>query len=56
MIVITLAVLALFGWIYISAMAEHASVDSGPNLLVTAAMALILFILAWITVATWRKR
>ena len=46
MIVVTLAVLVLFGWVYISAHAEIPSVDSGTNFAVTATMALILFILA----------
>ena len=41
-----LAVLALFAWVYITASAEPASVDSGPNFAITAIMALILFILA----------
>lgn len=45
MMVITLAVLALFTWAHITASAEPPSVDSGTNLLVTATMALILFIL-----------
>ncbi|EKD25268.1 MAG: hypothetical protein ACD_80C00092G0012 [uncultured bacterium (gcode 4)] len=38
--------LVLFAWMYITASAEPVSVDSGPNLLVTATMALIVFILA----------
>ena len=46
MLVVTLAVLALFAWIYIMASAEPPSVDSGPNFAITAIMALILFILA----------
>ena len=46
MLVVTLAVLVLFAWVYFTASAEPASVDSGPNLLVTAIMALILFMLA----------
>jgi hypothetical protein len=46
MLVVTLLVLILFAWLYISASAEPPSVDSGPNLAVTAIMALILFILA----------
>lgn len=41
-----LAVLALFAWVYITALAEPPSVDSGPNFAVSAIMALILFILA----------
>ncbi len=49
MLVITLAVLALFAWLQITARAEPPSVDSGTNLLVTAVMALILFILASFT-------
>ena len=46
MLVVTLAVLVFFAWLYIKASAEPASVDSGPNFAVTAIMALILFILA----------
>ena len=46
MLVVTLAVLALFAWAYITASAEPLSVDSGNNFAVTAIMALILFILA----------
>jgi hypothetical protein len=46
MLVVTLAVLALFAWVYITALAEPVSVDSGPNFAVTTVMALILFILA----------
>lgn len=44
--VVTLAVLVLFVWVYITSSAEPPSADSGTNLLVTAVMALILFILA----------
>ena len=46
MLFVTLAVLVLFAWVYITASAEPASVDSGPNFAITATMALILFILA----------
>ena len=46
MLIITLAVLVLFAWLHVTALAEPASVDSGPNFAVTAIMALILFILA----------
>ena len=46
MLVITLAVLVLFAWLHITALAEPVSVNSGPNFAVTAIMALILFILA----------
>jgi len=46
MLVVTLAVLVLFAWVHITASAEAPSPDSGTNLLVTAVMALILFILA----------
>jgi hypothetical protein len=46
MLVVTLAVLVLFAWIYIMASAEPVSVDSGPNFAITAIMALILFMLA----------
>jgi len=46
MLVVTLAVLVLFVWIYITSSAEPDSIDSGPNLAITSIMALILFILA----------
>ena len=46
MLVITLAVLVFFAWAHITASAEPASVNSGPNFAVTSIMALILFILA----------
>ncbi len=46
MLVVTLAVLALFTWMYITASAEPPSADSGTNFLVTTVMTLILLILA----------
>ena len=46
MLVITLTVLALFAWAYITAKVEPPSYDSGTNFLITTIMALILFILA----------
>lgn len=46
MLVVTLAVLVLFAWAYITAAAEPPSVNSGTNFLFTAIMVLILFILA----------
>lgn len=46
MLVVLLAVLVLFAWAQITARLEPPSVDSGTNLLVTAVMVLILFILA----------
>jgi hypothetical protein len=49
MLVVMLAVLALFTWVHIMALAEPPSVDSGPNLLITGIMVLILFILASFT-------
>ncbi len=52
MLFVTLAALGLFAWLYITASAEPASVDSGPNLAVTAIMALIVFILASFTTLT----
>jgi len=48
-IVITLFVLVLFAWIYITARAEPPSIDSGTNFAVTSVMALILFILTSFT-------
>jgi len=46
MLVVTLAVLVLFAWVFITASAEPPSVDSGPNFAITAIMVLILFVLA----------
>jgi len=46
MLVVTLAVLVLFAWLYITARAEPSSVDSGTNFAFTATVVLILFILA----------
>lgn len=45
MIVVTLAVLALFARAYITTAAEPPSVDSGNNLLMTSIMILIVLIL-----------
>ena len=52
MLVLTLAMLLLFAWAYITARAEPPSVDSGTNLLVTAVMVFILLILASFTTLT----
>jgi len=52
MLVVTLAVLALFTWAQITARAETPSVDSGTNFAITATMALTLFILASFTALT----
>ena len=52
MLSVTLAVLVLFVWMYVTAVAEPPSVDSGPNLLVTSIMLLIVFILASFSVLT----
>lgn len=46
MLVVTLVVLVLFAWAYITARAEPPSIYSGTNFAVTAIMALILFILS----------
>ena len=46
MLIITLAVAALFARVHIMSSAEPPSADSGTNLLVTAVMVLILLILA----------
>ncbi len=45
-LVVTLAMLVLFAWMYITASAEPVSADSGNNLAVTATMIIILFVLA----------
>ena len=52
MLVVALAVLVLFAWVYITARAEPPSYYSGTNFAVTAIMALILFILASFTTLT----
>ncbi len=52
MLVVTLAVLALFAWMYITARAEPPSYYSGTNFLVTAIMVFILFLLASFTTLT----
>ncbi|MEK7544910.1 MAG: hypothetical protein AAB551_02150 [Patescibacteria group bacterium] len=46
MLVVTLAVLVLFTWMHMTALAEPPSYNSGPNFAVTAIMAFIVFILA----------
>lgn len=51
-LIVTIATLALFVSIYLNALAEPPSVDSGPNLLVSAIMALIVFTLASFSVLT----
>ena len=52
MLVVTLAVLVLFAWAYITARAEPPSYYSGTNFLITAMMILILFIFASFTTLT----
>ena len=49
MIVVTIAVLALFAWTYMTTAAEPPSYDSGNNLLTTTTMTLVLFILTSFT-------
>lgn len=46
MLVVTLAVLVLFVWMYITASAEPESVNSGTNFAVTTTMVLVLFIMS----------
>jgi hypothetical protein len=46
MIAVTLIILALFTWMYITAAAEPESYNSGPNFAITSIMALIIFTLA----------
>jgi len=46
MIVVTIAVLVLFAWAYITTAREPVSVDSGTNFATTATMVIVLFILA----------
>lgn len=45
MLVVTLAVLVFFVWIYTMALNEVPAVDSGPNLAVSAVMFFVIFIL-----------
>jgi len=45
-LVVTLIVLALFTWAYITASAEPVSYNSGPNFAMTSIMILIVFLLA----------
>jgi len=45
MIIVTLAVLVLFAWMYITTAMEPQSVDSGNNLLVTSVMTIIILTL-----------
>lgn len=52
MLLVILALLVFFAWVYITASAEPKSFDSGPNFAVTTIMALILFILASFTTLT----
>ena len=52
MLIVTLAVLVLFAWAYITARAEPPSYYSGTNFLITAIMVLILFTLASFTTLT----
>lgn len=52
MLVVTLAVLVLFAWVYITVRAEPPSYNSGTNFLITAIMVLILFALASFTTLT----
>lgn len=49
MLAVTLGVLVLFAWAYITAAHEAPSVDSGTNLAMTAVMVIIIFILAYFT-------
>lgn len=46
MLLVTLAVLVLFAWVHITALAEPPSIDSGSNFAVSAVMVLILLMLA----------
>ena len=46
MLAVTLGVLLLFAWAYITSSVEPASVDSGTNFAMTATMVIIIFVLA----------
>lgn len=52
MIVVTLAVLALFAWAQITVRAELPAVDSGANFFITAIMVLVLLALSSVTTLT----
>ncbi|MCX6795486.1 MAG: hypothetical protein NT165_02030 [Candidatus Falkowbacteria bacterium] len=52
MLVVTLIVLALFVWTYITASGETPSINSGPNFAISAIMGLIIFILVSFTTLT----
>jgi len=52
MIIVTLAVLALFAWAYMIVRAEPPSVNSGTNFLFTSIMVLVLFILSSLATLT----
>lgn len=49
MVFVTMAILAIFVWAYLSARAEPSSYDSGTNFAMTAIMALIILVLASFT-------
>ncbi len=49
MMIVTLIVLLFFAWMYITSIAEPASVDSGPNLLINSIMVAIVCILVSFT-------
>ena len=52
MLVVTLVVLVLFAWVYITASVEPPSVDSGPNFAITSTMILVLFLLVSLSALT----
>jgi len=49
MLVVLLAVLVLFSWVYMTALSEPPSFNSGPNFASSTVMVLILFILSSFT-------
>src|SRR5579862_8168253 len=52
LLVLALVLLIFFAWLYITASAEPASIDSGPNFAIAVAMMVVLFILASFAVLT----
>lgn len=49
MLVVLLAVFALFAWVHLASLAESPSIDSGPNFAISVLMILILLLLASFT-------
>lgn len=52
MMIVILAVLALFSWMHITSLAEVPSVNSGPNFAITSIMVLVLLMLSSLATLT----